>query len=345
MAESLCFKGLTVMRVTTPCANHCRFCSAGTKIVHNIPFDRYEAVVERFLNWRDHQNLVDFPIAPVQLYSLAQMPPDHLRRRFELCRRGGYEPLPLQINGLGFRPDDELRCLLIEKKEAGFKQISLTFAGPSEMHDLWCGRKGEFDFLVRIAVICGEIGFPRLEKLFLTESSWTRLPELMDFLDRISGEVIREIHTLSYVGWAKFLEKERIHESTNEALPERVRKLAKLDGLKTEREWFSIIDQGHIDQEVLNVSIMIRLQENNLEWIEETDCEEVVEELKFRRQEAWSVLPPLYRLASAYGDRNNDCLYRLSELRHLWLDRFARDSPTLADQVDCFYNSVGTVRK
>jgi hypothetical protein len=167
----------------------------------------------------------------------------------------------------------------------------------------------------------------------------------MDFLDGIPGEVIREIRTLSYVGWAKFLEKERIRESTKEALPKRVRKLAKLDGLKTEREWFSIIDQGHIDHEVLNVSIMIRLQENNLEWIEGTDCAEVVEELKFRRQEAWSVLPSLDRLASACGERNNDCLYRLSELRHLWLDRFARDSPILASQVDCFYNSVGTIRE
>jgi hypothetical protein len=310
----------------------------GTKVIHNIPFDRYEAVVERFLDWRDRKRLVGFHIAPVQLHSLALMPADHLRRRFDLCRRGGYEPLPLQINGLGFRPDDELRDLLIEKKAAGFKQISLTFAGPRIIHDLWCGRKGEFDFLVRIAAICGEIGFPRLEKLFLTETSWTLLSELMDYLDLIPGEVIREVQTISYVGWAKVLEAERIRAATLDALPERVLKFAKIEGLKSESEWLSMIHQGYTDREILNVSILVRLQEDNLAWIEETDCDELVEELKYRRQDAWSSLPSLDRLASVYGAWDNDRLYRVSELRRRWLDRLVADSPALAERVDFFYN-------
>ncbi|MDR1086265.1 MAG: radical SAM protein, partial [Deltaproteobacteria bacterium] len=187
--RKLSAKGLSIMRESAPCANHCRFCSVGPKSFHNIAFDRYAKVVERFLNWRDQRGLTGFVIAPVQLHTMASMPMKDLKLRFELCRRGGYEPLPLQINGLAFRPDDELKELLLEKKEAGFMSLSLTLAGLGRLHDLWCGRRGEYDFLMRIAALAGEIGFPRLEKLFLTESSWSGLPELIETLSRIPGEV------------------------------------------------------------------------------------------------------------------------------------------------------------
>jgi hypothetical protein len=269
---------------------------------------------------------------------MASMPAKDLKRRFEFCRRGGYEPLPLQINGLVFRPDDELKELLLEKKEAGFKSLSLTLAGLGRLHDLWCGRRGEYDFLMRIATLAGEIGFPRLEKLFLTESSWSGLPELIDSLSRIPGEVRREVQTVSYVGWARALEKERLTTATWEAQPGTVRDLVNMEGLKTESGWLELIDGGLTDPEPESVFLMIRLREHNLDKFEQEDCQEIIDDLKKKQYSAWDALPALDRLAREFGDKRNDRFYHLRELRRKWLDMYLKIRPDLAGYVKQIYS-------
>jgi hypothetical protein len=345
MDGRLSFNGMAIMRESAPCANHCRFCSVGKKEFHNIPFERYSLVVERFLNWRDLSGMADFVIAPVQLHTLASMPPEDLRRRFELCRLGGYKPLPLQINGLVFRPDDELKLLLVEKKEAGFKSLSLTFAGLGQLHDLWCGRRGEYNYLQRIAAIAGEIGFPRLEKIFLTESSWSGLPELMETLGHIPGEVQREVQLVSYVGWARNLENDRLRAETWEKLPDDLKKQVKADGIKTEAQWLKLLDQGYTDPTEGKAGLMIRLREDNLERFQRQDCQMIIDEMKKAKEEAWGALPTLTWLASSFGDNNNDRLYHLPELRRKWLDLLVAHQPSLSGAVAQIFNLPEPIRK
>ena len=119
MKQTVQYKGVAIRRETAPCCNHCRFCSVGPKNFDNIPFNRYERIVERFLIWKEKSALGDFKVAPTQMYTLATMPFKQLVRRFELCKRGGYDLLPLQINGLIFMPEDELRDLLSRKEGSG----------------------------------------------------------------------------------------------------------------------------------------------------------------------------------------------------------------------------------
>ncbi len=160
------YTAIMIMRQSAPCCNHCRFCSAGLKTWRNIPFPWYEVFVERFILWKEEHNLTEFVVIPFQLYTCATMPLKQVIRRLRLCERGGYRPLPLQMNGLVFMPDDELYDCLAEKKEAGYRQIAISFAGMEKFHDIWVGRQGEYRFLLRMAEISADLGLERIEKLF-----------------------------------------------------------------------------------------------------------------------------------------------------------------------------------
>jgi hypothetical protein len=329
MKQPVHYMGVGIMRETSPCCNHCRFCSAGQKTFHNIPFDRYERIVERFLTWKAEKSLDNFLISPIQMYTYATMPVKQLVRRFRLCERGGYTPLPLQMNGLIFMPEDQLRDCLQEKKEAGFTKICLSFAGMGNFHDTWVGRRGEYKFLLAIAKIAADIGLERLEKLFLTQSTIPQLEPLMDVLNDIPGTVERQILPLVYFGWAKNLENERITQEMLEQLPEQISKYAMVENLKTEQQWIYLLRNGYQDESLNNKHLMLKLREDNIDKLEEGSCDEIITGLKAKYDRVHTALPEMREMAGMYGESSNLRLYMLSELEKKWTERYLKDNPQI----------------
>ena len=264
------------------------------------------------------------------MFTMATMPFKQHVRRFELCRRGGYISLPLQINGLIFMPEDQLRDCLLEKKEAGFSRVVLTFAGMEKFHDAWVGRRGEYKYLLLIARIMNDIGLERIENLFLTKSTIPQLEALMDVLDNIPGASERHIHPVGYSGWARNLEGERITPEILEQLPERVHEFVVMPNHQTEKEWISSLRNGYQDKSINEKFIHIRLREDNIGEIERKSCDKIIADFKERFERIHAALPELGELADMYGDSSNTRLYQPSELNRKWIERCFEDNPRIS---------------
>jgi hypothetical protein len=331
MKEPVQYSGIEIMKATSPCCNHCRFCSVGQKTFHNISFERYERIVERFLSWKEEKAFGDFFIRPEHLYTAATTPVEQLARRRRLRKRGGETDFFLvQMNGLVFMPDDELRDCLLAKKAAEITRINLSFAGKGKLHDTWVGRRGEYEFLLRIAKIAADIGLPRQERLFLTKSAIPHIEPLMDVLDQIPQLAERLIFPLGYIGWAKNLEEERITKRMLEQLPERVLQYYDAEHYKTEGEWIESLRSGNQKLFTNKKTIRLPLREDNLDEIEEKSCDEIVTELIDRYNKIDAVLPGMFALAEMYGDIANTRIYHPSSLDRKWTQHYLKDHPQIS---------------
>lgn len=123
MQTPININGVAIGLYSLPCCNHCRYCSAGAKHLDNIPFNRYVRVVERFLDWREqkHSELV---VTPSIMYTHALMTYEQSKKYRELCFRGGYTPLELQMDGCIFMPEDDLEGYLEGHRRAGYTSLT-----------------------------------------------------------------------------------------------------------------------------------------------------------------------------------------------------------------------------
>jgi hypothetical protein len=273
-------RGLGFMRYALPCNNHCRFCSAGPKRLDNVSYDRFVSVVERFLDWRERQNLVPM-IAPSVMYTHALMTFEQSRKYREMCLRGGYKPLPLQMNGCIFMPDDDLERILENHLRAGYDAYTMTLAGYGETHDLWVGRRGEFDFLMRIARVAARLGYERQEQILLSQSSVSQLRLLTDCLDALGGRKTRHIYPFTYIGWARSIEKERVTREVVKEVPQHL--CPNLDmgngdvqgRYLTEAEWAAWAGNNYPNERPRRKFLTIRVDSGNIDYLESASCDDI----------------------------------------------------------------------
>lgn len=333
------YTGITIYKETAPCWNHCRFCSVGAKTFQNISFERFGNLIERFLDWKEQKQLRSFHISYGNLYANS-MPVGELLRLQKLWQRSGVDlhtaqfqnPPNLSMNGIQFMPADELRDWLLARKEVGLSHIVMSFAGLKDFHDTWVGRKGEFDFLLRMARIAAEIDMNRLEMLFLTKSTLSQLAPLMDILDTIPNRVNRIIKPLLYMGWAKNLENERITQAMADQFPERISQYLKLGNFKSESEWTAALTNGYRPPFANRKHILIKLREDTIDLLEAKSCDEIIADLAERYDKVHAALPELNELASMYGDVANRRLYVLAELERKWTQLYLQQNPQISTE-------------
>jgi hypothetical protein len=333
MGRSIETDGIWVHCQTAPCANHCRYCQLSHKKLSNITFDRFRSVVERFREWKEEQRLADFEI--VQWLGRAD---NHdvntLRGEMKLNERPDWHLDLILLGGLFWRPDDEMKRWLKERQDIGIKAVVGSFAGHSQFHDGWNGRRGDFDFQMRTLAVAAGLGMELRQRLFLTNSTIPLLDELIEKLDALPGLVgDRVIYPLFYCGRARRLEGERITREMLDTLPERIRRLYRSDwkNWRAEQEWIEYVaTEGEIPEKV---RLNLELDDSNIDQVEAMSCDEILAELESRTRAAYAVIPSRVELAETYGDPSNTHIYMFRwDMERKWLDRHLAKNPALFDR-------------
>ena len=344
MNAPLNIRVLTISKNTNACCNHCAFCSAGEKHLENIPFKRYVNIVERFLDWQEREK-PEIVLASAIGYTHATMTYEQSKIYRELCERGHYRPLPLQMNGCIFMPEDDLARMMEGHRRAGYEVYSQTYTGFRSLHDKWAGRKGEFDYLMTMANVASELGYIRQEQILLTKRSLPELGKLVDALEKLDCPYTREIYQPSYTGWAKRLERDRIDRKDLDQVPKDLRKYLKVEDPLThsahlsEAETISWVRTNYRDDLLRDAYVAAPLTEQNLEWMENEDCDAIFENIIARYRDVYDRLPKMTELCELYGDEKNDKLYGLYELERKWSGQYI--SSHLSEYADRYNHLSG----
>jgi len=309
-----------------PCCNHCRYC-CWPKHLDNLPFYRYVRVMERFLDWKEREGRVK-TISSHILWTHALMTYDQSKKFRELSFRGGYHPLELQMDGCIFMPEDDLERILEGHRRAGYDRYSMTLTGFRDLHDLWAGRKGEFDFLMLMAKIAARLGYERQENILISQSSIPQLQQLTDCLDSLSGKRIRFVKPVGYGMASHYMEKERITRADIPRIPPNLLPYTDFafddkSGVhpyrlvKTEKEWISWI-QNHSVEVQHNTSLGIHMESGNIDYLESASCDDICKEYFEQHIKELQQMPEIVALCDKYGDPSNEKLYHLYEIDSKW---------------------------
>ncbi len=106
---------------------------------------------------------------------------------------------------------------------------------------------------------------------------------------------------------------------------------------KTEREWIDWVLSHYRDDEPRERFMMIRIDEENLAWLESASCEEVYEHYLLRYSTIYNMLPEMTELCSRYGDRENAKIYFLSELERKWVELYLDETRLRNDDRDAVW--------
>jgi hypothetical protein len=323
MTREIEVDGIEIFTRTTPCAHTCRYCLVGPTSPQNVAFSRFQAIADRFIEWAARS-----AAQPLRLWigidRSANFDVHTLKGLLDLIEKTGWEPgsRGIRLGGLHWRPDEEMRRWLKERKEiADIRSVHASIAGYGVVHDRWNGRRGDFDFLCRTMAAAADLGLRLAQRLFLTTDS---LPTMDALLDRLAGiDPASETYTglFVYRGRATRLEAYRITEAIRDGLPDRINALRKRNGEHwlSERERMAVIsgEAPAVDK----VHLRLEVTEDNLPYLETASCGRIFEELCQRTRRAYRSMPSRLELCEAYGDRNNQRIYAFpDDLERKWLD-------------------------
>lgn len=333
--NQLNIEGITFIRYTAPCSNFCKFCSVGTKWFDNVPFDTFASIVRRFVRW-SAESPSNPPVSAAMQYTHAYLSYERSKEFLNLCPPGKYGPLPLQMNGCRFMPDDELYELFERHFRAGYSKYSITVCGDRGLHDRWVGRSGEFDSFRRMAVIAADLGYTRVENVFLSRSSIGCMESVIRTLDSFPGKFERSISPFMYIGNARNLESERITRKDLVLLPDSAKPYINWDaesapchsifGYRTEGEWIHSYADGHRSSESEHRYLLIRVDEKNARLLSTGSCSDIYLEYKNRYISVYEKIPEFYELSRIYGQPENRRLYLDFELERKWAEQYIRDN-------------------
>jgi hypothetical protein len=332
MAMNIRFTSLFVCTKLARCAHSCRYCSISKKNFSNLAFERFAVLTERLIDWVAGAVGDDLRVHPV-LGNSNDIDESLIVRSRRLSDKAGSSIDVLPTGGLRFRSDNELRSWLAIWKENGIKCVHATFLGHGAIHDRWNGRRGDFEFLLRIQRIAADLGLQLGQSLLLTKSTMPLVHELIQILDTLPGKLeYRWVFPIGYIGLGTRHEDERITEDIRDELPN---ELAKLRGSwfetwRSEREWRELISN---EKEVpATVPLKLEIDDANIDELERTPVSTIIADLKTRTHSVYAALPSLRGLAVDYGDSDNRKIYmRRDEIERLWVSRFLARSNTLLD--------------
>ncbi|MDD2839270.1 MAG: hypothetical protein PHX59_09975 [Sulfuricurvum sp.] len=322
--------GIYINSGLASCAYHCRYC----QLVHIKPttfgVDRFVGVIEKFLDYKEKNNLCEFDIGFWNGYSYDCSLCD-FQKELDLHKKiGDWELKILLLGGIPHMADDVLQQWFSDRKAIGSEFASASYFGYGEMHDYWNNMKGNFDFLINAQKVAVKAGLYNEQRLFLTNSTLPIMEQLLDKLDAEVPDVRkREGYPLFYSGLARRYENERVSMEILDAQSERVQAIYRGDkaNWKSERDWIEFSRTAGPKYE--SGSVTLTLTDQNIDQIEAISCEEIMDDLSRRTQDAYNSVPSRDELADKYSDPDNNKIYMfLWDMECLWIDRYLKENPT-----------------
>lgn len=316
------------------CAHGCRYCPIKRK--HSpIDLDRYERFVLRLREWKaasGREHLDHF-----------QQPGYHGnydRPTLEMIARldGPNAVKGTTLGGLPARDEAECRAWLEELMEFGLKTVHATIAGFGPYHDKWNNKRGNFECLMRMQRVAGELGLKLGQRVLISTGTLPYVPELLAYLEDNLPPATQ--------GWRyacpffyqtarqkaqPHVEVERIDEKIRDSLPENIRTLmTNKEGRITpsEREWIAHI-RAQPEKPYKN-ALWIRIYAPDMDRLEAQSITEIVDDLERRARAAYAQIPPLHELCERYGDPESTLIYdHQTCVEKLWLDRYRKEHPAV----------------
>jgi hypothetical protein len=327
MPREIIVTGIHLHANAASCFHHCRYCQLKSYRLRPAPLERFVALVERFIEWRNDGH-EDFEIAPwygnSHDYSSATM-----KALCELEKKLGWKSHVVLLGGVAHRPRQEMKQWLLERRDLGIDTVVATFSGHGGRHDHWNNMAGNYQFQLDALHLATELGMKLQQRILLIRDSVPSLDELLDDLDRIPT-AIRERWAipLFYSGVARGLEEQRLTEVEIDWLPVRLKNCLRDDRphWRSEKKWIEHVRQSR-DDEAEAMAIGLQLDEQSLDWAEARSCDQIITELEARWRAAHLVAPSRKELCEGYADIANDRLYfNVQQMEKAWFDRYKKDN-------------------
>ncbi len=314
---------INVCTLCVPCANRCRYCllSYDGKC-SGADYERSKGYARRFFDWLK-ANRPELSFAFYWGYSMEH--PD-LAGAIDFAREIGSPAAKfLQMDGLKFRSEPEIRELLTMVKGHGVEAIDLTFYGLEDYHDRFAARRGDFAYMMQILKIANEIGLDVNAGMPLTRENAAQAGELLEQLNQF-----RLKHIYFFVphaeGRGEGLNPIRLRLSDYEQLPEAVKARFNRNKFRTEGEWM----QGFPDPQ--NRVLTLNLTRENLDFFENQPFDHTIRFLEQLDEDYHAQIPPMADLFALYADLDSQELYSFHDLALKYHRRYiAEHNLTLND--------------
>ena len=325
--------GIGITAGIAPCAYHCSYCQLADRRISKIPIDRYVAVVERFMEYKESKGLANFGVDQWlgNAYSFDNYEFDRIS---QLNHKLGNPYEALCLGGVKHMPCAEMKDWLAWRQKMGAKKVIASFLGYGDAHDKWNRKKSNFEFLMKSQKLATEAGMGLIQRAFLTNSTLPMLCTLFDMLDELGGEVVERVgYPLFYSGSARNLEHERVTMETLDNQPQRIKAIYRRDknNWKSEKDWIELARNGNHEYESKYVTL--RLDDSNIDKVEAISCEAVIADLIERTKAAYASVPEREELCEKYGDKTNEKIYMFMwDMECLWVDRYLEDKPVVFER-------------
>ncbi len=319
-----------VQNLCAPCHCACRYCllRSDKTAPDGVDYFRGKKIAEKLVEWAKAEG-----IAPLPYYYVpycADYP--ELADTIAFNRSVGFAGADfLQCNGIALRDAAGLDEFLRTIRDAGVKAIDTTFFGTEDFHDRFAARPGDYRFLLGLAQAAARHGLTCSPTVVLLRDNLPMLPELFAVLEALPGGGRIYSFLPDYRGRGHLVENARLTRTEAENLPENVRRTFNITRYKTEREWLC----GEPLPEYTKRAVIITLRRDNIERFEAMTGADIVRYAEDLDDRYYAAIPDVNTLAAMYGDRENECLYRVRDLFWKWQRRYLREhNRTLYDVTD-----------
>lgn len=309
--------GLALENLCVPCHAACRYCLLSScKAATGVDYARGKALAQRL---RDEIRR-DRPDLSFTYYIGYCMDTPDLADYIRTCQEMG---MPsgrfLQLNGLRIRNEADtlsfVQCLAAQ----GVETIDLTFYGLQEYHDRFAGRKGDFDFLLRILQAAAAAHLKTEISIPLLKTNLQQMEHLMALLSSYAPEKIFLFLPHSK-GRGRLIAHERITQADLEGLSPAVRQYFTHVKTQTEAQWL----KEPLEEPASRI-LTLALQPENIHRLEKMTLDEMIGYLENLDDAYLHAMPSISELAARYGKPENQQLFRIRDLHLRWQQQFLQE--------------------
>ncbi len=222
----------------------------------------------------------------------------------------------LQCDGLRIRGGEETAGFAAMLREHGVRHLNFTVYGTRDYHDRFAGRRGDFDWLLRLRAAAREAG---LETSVGVPLNRENLGQLETLLDELCMEGLR-LFIPHAEGRGALLEPIRLRGEDFARLSDRAKALLNRRVYRTEAEWFAAPPPEPTER-----SLLLSLTPENLARYARGDFAAILAEAEALDEAYYGPIPPLAELLRLYGDPQGGAFFSARDLAARYQKRWLRE--------------------
>lgn len=310
-------KGISLQTLCASCNCHCRYCLLSWE---NIPvglaYEDSEEFAQDFYDWiKVNRPDLDFNFS----YGYSMDMPQMFRAIDFMNSIGSIGGRLMQFDGMRFREKSEIKPLMHELHEHGIEHLNFTFYGSKDYHDKFCGRSGDYDYMLSLVKAAQEEKIEVSCGIPVTHENVAQIDQLCESLDQygISQQRLFIPHeegrgaTLSGIRFSK--DDLALLHNTKELLNTKV--------FKTEAEWCD----GTAYKQEENRLLIISLTPENINEYREMGFDALIAHVEELDDTFYSTTPSFMELVEKYGNSNSTLFYSQRDIYNHYQKRYIKE--------------------